>query len=305
LLSIITCLRSQAVSSHWAYHVWLLQRTLDSFLAQSNSSFRVGVVCHEVPDIPQLRHPKVSALPVAFAPPARNNDEMCADKVLKLTVGVEWALQGRSDYVMFVDGDDLASRRIADFVSQHKGEHGWYSDSVYCYRYGGHVVRRHNEPPDSSGPTVVVRTDALRFSDPADSSEFWHKSVSARGNGNARYLQALAARGSSVSTLAAIGHNDYVALLDATGFSVRPFPFVANMYILHPDSTSNVPGGEGSAVLVDPPKRSLVRRTASRAKQVARALPTMHILTSGMRREFSVVAGSDLPPAFRTRGFPL
>lgn len=303
MLSMVTCLRSRAVSRNWDHHVWLLQRTLDSMLAQTHPDFRIVVVCHEIPDIPQLKHPKVNALSVAFSPPLRNNDEMCADKVLKLTAGAEWALQRGTDYVMFADGDDLVSNRIASFVAERPGANGWFSNSEYFFRYGGKVLRRNDMVPGRSGPTVIVHGKALRFADALDSSELWHRVVSA--GENERFVEALASRGLKVNTLAAVGHTKYVNFLDSIGSPIEALPFVASIVILHPDSTSNVPGGKGSSCDFSPPRHPLWRRKLSRLMQVVRQLPTLRVLNLGLRAEFSVPGDGDLPAEFRVGGIPL
>jgi hypothetical protein len=302
MLTIVTCLRSRAVSSNWGYHVWLLQRTLDSLLAQTHPDFRIIVVCHEIPEIPQLKDPKVHGLSVSFSPPARNNDEMCADKVLKLTAGIAAALEQGTDYVMFADGDDLVSNRVAGFVAERPGTNGWFSNTELFYRYGGNLVRRYDLPHTHAGPNVIVRANALRFADASDTSEFWRRAVSS--NDDDRYIQALVANGPRVNTLAAIGHTKYRALLDSMGCSLEPLPFVASVVILNPDSTSNVPGGEGSAVDASPQKYPLWRKKISRAKQVLQSAHTLRWLTPAMRQEFSIPVGGAVPPEFRTGGLP-
>jgi hypothetical protein len=275
---------------------------LDSLLAQTHPDFRIIVVCHEIPEIPQLKHPKIHALSVSFSPPARNNDEMCADKVLKLTAGITVALERGTDYVMFADGDDLVSNRIADFVAQRPGGNGWFSNSEFFHRYGGTLVRRYDLPSDHAGPNVIVRAEALRFADASDTSEFWRGAVSSIDN--ERYIQALVSRGPRVNTLAAIGHTKYLALLESEGCSLQPLPFVASIVILNPDSTSNVSGGEGSAVDGALQRHPLWRKKLSRIKQVVRAAHTLRLLTPAMRKEFSVPANDGVPPAFRTNGLP-
>ena len=76
-----------APTKNWDYHVWLLGRTNNTILAQTNDSFIVAVVCHEKPEVPQAKHPKLHFLPVDFPPPQRDHSDMCVDKVLKLSVG--------------------------------------------------------------------------------------------------------------------------------------------------------------------------------------------------------------------------
>lgn len=114
MLTFIVSMRARALSKDWALHTRLLQCTLNSILAQTHPAFDVVVVCHDVPDIPQARHSAVHTLSVDFPPPQRTNDDMCADKVLKISRGVEWAMARGSEYVMFVDADDLVSRRLSE-----------------------------------------------------------------------------------------------------------------------------------------------------------------------------------------------
>src|SRR5260370_22808937 len=118
-------MRARALARDWAYHTWLLQCTLNSILAQSNPEFNVVVVCHDVPEIPQANDPAVHMLRVHHSLPEKTFDDMLVDKVLKLTAGVDWAIARGSDYVMFVDADDLVSRRINVFVASHRGNNAW------------------------------------------------------------------------------------------------------------------------------------------------------------------------------------
>ena len=93
MIAFVTSFRARALAQDWDYHVWLLERTILSMLAQSRGECHVLVACHEVPDIALARDPRVRFLSVKFDPPARNNDDMCVDKVLKLTAGARWALR--------------------------------------------------------------------------------------------------------------------------------------------------------------------------------------------------------------------
>lgn len=285
-VTVVTCLRSRAVSRSWEYHVLLLQRTLDSLLAQADSAFRIIVVCHEVPDIPQLRHPRVHALSVDFSVPERDNDEMCADKVLKLTAGVDLALTQGTDYVMFADGDDLVSNRIGPFVAANDGAPGWFSNSEYFHHYGSRWLRRHQMQPERSGPIIIVRAEFLRFADATDPEQFWHRSVSQESS--ERYLRALAARGPRVNTLAAVGHTNYVALLKSEGVRLEPLPFIPSVVILHSDSTSNVAGDAGSKADGSGSHISSWRKKASCFKQFLTTVPDLRPVTPSLQKEFSI-----------------
>jgi len=122
MLTFIISMRARALSQDWGYHTWLLERTLDSILAQTNPEFDVVVVCHDIPEIPQAKHAAVHMLKVDFPLPRRENSDMTVDKVLKISRGVEWAIARGSDYVMYVDADDLVSRHLSEFVATHPKE---------------------------------------------------------------------------------------------------------------------------------------------------------------------------------------
>ena len=163
MLGIVTCLRARALAQNWDLHVWLLQRTLKSMLAQTNNEFRVFVSCHDIPDLPETAHPKVHFLPLDIPLPQRNLDDMCVDKVLKLTAGTDLAIAEGCDYVMFADGDDLISRHVSELVATNRGKSGWYATVEYFHRYGGNWLRKYTLPVWQSGPSIIVRSDLLRF----------------------------------------------------------------------------------------------------------------------------------------------
>lgn len=264
MLTFIISMRARALSKDWAHHTWLLEKTVDSILAQTDSGFDVVVVCHDIPDIPQVRHPKVHVLPVDFPPPRRTNDDMCIDKVLKVSGGIEWAMARGSDYVMFVDADDLVSRRLSAFVAAHRGENGWYFHDGFVHRYGERWVRTQALHHRICGTCVIVRTDLLRFAP----SEF--------------------CRGATTNTLADVGIEFYLPHLAAQDSPIKPLPFPGAIYILHPDSTSEVPGGDGYRLAGSFPQRPPWRRALGWVKRTAIALPTVRPVTAKLRTEFTI-----------------
>jgi hypothetical protein len=275
MLGIITCLRARALARDWAYHVWLLERTLNSMVAQTNREFKVIVVCHEIPHLPLLKGSMIDFLSVDFPPPVRTNDDMCVDKVLKLTAGIDSAIAAGCDYIMFADGDDLVSRRLSQFVAENNGKNGWYCGTQYIYRYGMRWVRKSTSRCMEAGPFIIIRSDLLRFAlDPMY-------------------------RGQRVNTLAAIGHTEYRKLLIAQGNPVEPLPFPGIVYILHEDATSQVPGLIGSDVSASLPKRSGLRRALGHLKRNAQKIPDLRPLTTAMRLEFTVPSADQIPAAYR------
>ena len=111
-------------------------------------------------------------LPVSVEVPARDNDDMVADKVLKLSAAARSARSHGYDFVAFNDADDLVSNRIGAFVADRRGANGWYTASQLFYTYGGRLMRRQRIQPPASGPCVIVRTDLLTFERPPFTAEW-------------------------------------------------------------------------------------------------------------------------------------
>jgi len=264
MLTFIVSMRARALSKNWAHHTSLLERTVDAILAQTHPDFEVVIVCHDVPGIRQAGHPKVHMLPVDIPIPQRTNDDMCVDKVLKLSKGLEWAIPRRSDYVMFVDADDLVSRRLSEFVAAHDGENGWYFHSGYVHTYGDAWVRTHAPHHLICGTGAIVKTSLMRF----EKSEF--------------------CRGEVANTLANAGIDYYLPHLEAQGAPIRPLPFPGAVYILHPDSTSEVAGGTGYRLGGTFAPRPLWKRVLGPVKRAALTLPTLRPITPALRREFTI-----------------
>jgi len=261
MLTFILSMRARALARNWEHHTWLLERTLGSILAQTDSNFDVVVVCHEIPEISQVEHAAVHMLQVDFPPPERNNDDMCRDKVLKISHGVKWAIARKSDFVMFVDADDLVSRSLSGFVAAHPGDNGWYFHTGYAHHYGERWLRKHTPHHLICGTGVIVRTSLLRFG----KSDF--------------------CRGEIANTLAAAGMENYLAVLAEQGTPIQPLPFPGAIYILHDDSTSEVPGGDGYRLGGDRAPRPLWRRALTWGR---RTLPKMRPITPALRAEFSI-----------------
>lgn len=263
MLTFIVSMRARALSNNWGYHTRLLEKTVNSLLAQTDPRFDVVIVCHDVPEIPP--HPKVHMLPVTFPfPPRRTFDEMCIDKVLKISAGIDWAVARGSDFVMFVDADDLLSRRLSGFVAEHPCANGWYFYDGFVHRYGERWVRTHAPHHLICGTGAIVRTNLLRSAP----SEF--------------------CRGEMANTLANAGHDFYISHLAEQGTPIERLPFAGAVYILHADSTSEVPGGSGYRLGGAADHRPLWRRTLSWTKQAALRLLTLRPITPAMRAEFTI-----------------
>ncbi|TCZ80963.1 hypothetical protein E0485_01375 [Paenibacillus albiflavus] len=109
-------LKSKIVSRNWNNVQSNLAKTLRSILNNTDSHFRVIVAGHEKPDIKEIRHKRVTWLPVNFPPPS-NQKGFSRDKMRKRKVIGEYLRKiGFSGYFMPFDSDDWAHHRLVQYV---------------------------------------------------------------------------------------------------------------------------------------------------------------------------------------------
>lgn len=298
VVAFVTSLRAKALARNWEYHVWMLEKAVASMLHQERGSVRVFIACHDVPRTDLQRDSRIEFVPVRFEPPARNNDDMCADKVLKISAGIERALAEGCHHVVFMDADDLVSNRIGELIEQNPRTHGWYSANTLFHSYGSRWLRFVSFSGMSSGPFAIFHKELLHFDLPPFSGP-WTDLV--HSSGESAYLDLLARHGEKVNTLAAAGLAHYRALASAEGKSLNPLPFVPMIMINHIESTSHVSGGLGSYDR-GPQSHPSWRIFLSGLKRRIRWLPTLRWLSLSLRREFSVPSQSAIPAAYRSRG---
>ena len=287
MIAFVTSFRARALAGDkWDYHVWLLERVVQSMLAQTAGEIRVVIACHDIPQTRLASDARVHFLPVQAAIPQRNFDDMVADKVIKLSAGSRWAQASGCEYVVFNDADDLVSNRIGAFVMARRGGAGWYTTSQRFYRYGGYVMRLQQIRPPASGPCVIVRSDLLTFASPPFVTA-WAETL--RAGGEQAYVDLLARRGVEVCVLAAVGISHYRGFMADAGQPLEPLPFAANVVINHADSMSTTGGANGYQWL----------STMGSLKRTVRWLPTLRLALPGLRREFHIPPDREIPSGFR------
>jgi glycosyltransferase involved in cell wall biosynthesis len=179
MLYFVVPLKSGNVSDDFTKVCSLLKRTLASICNQTCGEFRVLIVCHDQPD-GIAEHPKVEYVTVPFAPPPPSVKELPskerlsvlhADKGRKLIRGLEVARNEGSDYVMFVDADDLVSRRIAELCACVGHENGWFIDKGYRMdETSPWIVYRRSRFNLECGSSYILRTSKAPFPEVPDYS---------------------------------------------------------------------------------------------------------------------------------------
>jgi hypothetical protein len=282
MIGFATSFRARALASDWDAHRWLLERTLTSMLAVDGSTIVVG--CHDIPDTPLAANPRVTFLPIAAPIPNRTNDEMCVDKVLKVSAAIAQLKHHGSRYVALCDADDLVSRRLGTFVAEQAGAAGWFANGSLVFAYGGQWMRRVPLPPQTSGSFAIIRSDLLDLVSPPFAGA-WVEQL--RRDGDTAYLNALAARDMPVCGVVAAGHTHYRRLLALAGHELEPLPFAAHLQINHVDSLSGIQGGSGA--FARPSLRTILRNAR-------RWVPTLRLMSRAVKQEFGVL--DEVPPAY-------
>lgn len=125
-------LRPRATAQDWSRVCQLLNHTLLSVLRQDDADFSVLLACHELPEIPTIADPRVTVLFSDRAHPT-TFDEQMADKAQKKRICTA-ALKARGGgYLMFLDADDMVSRKLVCFVRTHPSKFGYVIDQGYHY----------------------------------------------------------------------------------------------------------------------------------------------------------------------------
>lgn len=176
MLHFIIPLKSRRVAQSWPKTCALLEQTLRSVCNQSAPWFRVSVICHEVPEL-GFSHRNLEFCQVPFAPPEVSSEddgpirmfELRSDKGRKMVFGLALALEVKSQYVMFVDADDLVSRRLADYVQSARHPHGWVIERGFRmdekHPWVVYPRRRFNE---ECGTSYILKTALAPFPERPD-----------------------------------------------------------------------------------------------------------------------------------------
>ena len=164
MLIFIIPLKSARVSASWEHVSRLVTRTISSVCAQTSPRFHALVVCHEVPE-GEWADPRLEFIPVDYSPPPSPEPAvMRDDRWRKYYIGLERALDYSPSHVMFVDGDDCVSNRLAGFVADRSAAPGWYIRSGYFYSERQTRVyltrRRFNQ---WCGSSYIIRPEHIRF----------------------------------------------------------------------------------------------------------------------------------------------
>lgn len=170
MLTFVVPVKSKSVASNWTHFGQLLERTLKSICNQTDSNFKVVVVCHEIPETDFI-HESLHFIHPDFKPPSKKNSnheqyfiDQRLDKGKKIKLGVDFAIKKFStDYVMLVDSDDLISNKVASFVNNSGNElPGWYVAKGYLSYGSKHILIVTRKFNYLCGSSIIVKPNLIQ-----------------------------------------------------------------------------------------------------------------------------------------------
>lgn len=172
MLTFVVPVKSKLVTSDWDKFGQLVERTLKSICNQTDSNFKVVVVCHEIPET-TFRHQNLHYVHVDFAPPIfkglESSEKFYKDKEMdkgkKIVLGVEYASKEfKTDYIMTVDSDDFISKDISTFVNTNGGPiPGWYVKKGFIHFEGKRFLVKTFKFNDLCGSSIIVKPELIKY----------------------------------------------------------------------------------------------------------------------------------------------
>ncbi len=124
--------RSAKTTTNWKKVCLLLSNTLDSIFNQEDDHFKIGIACHEIPDIEHIQHPCVHTIQLDYPVP-KTHEERMADKYYKKRALTHYVRNEGGGTIMFVDADDLISNKILSYVKKHSHYDGFYIKKGFLF----------------------------------------------------------------------------------------------------------------------------------------------------------------------------
>lgn len=215
MLVFVIPLQSIAVSNSWERVSQLFDKCIQSVCQQTSPHFHAIVVCHEKPNI-TFKHPQISYVEVDFPVPDITNGTVRdiisrkdTDKGRKLLRGLVAAQEFNPTHTMLLDADDYISKRLAEFVYQHRQANGWFINKGYRYIPGSRWIYKKSSGFNTMcGSCNIIRNDLNRIPEKPEYN---------RGYGYYKFY---------------IDHAKVIKVLAEAGTPLEPMPFLGAVYVV-------------------------------------------------------------------------
>lgn len=181
MVGFVIPIKPSRFSKNWEYDNFLLERTLNSILQQTDSRFKIFIVYNEKPSIKvkdevvywiQSPFDIVESESIAdyenFVKRWYNPDyaRKMFDKGRKIMLGCKHARAQGCSYIMAVDSDDLVSSRIVSFVNDSsKNTAGWIINKGFMHFEDFPILIKNKSIQKINGSTHIVRSDLVKIPD--------------------------------------------------------------------------------------------------------------------------------------------
>lgn len=241
-------LRSKRVANNWDNIQMLFNRTLWSVYNQTNSEFRIIVVCHEIPELTKRYDDRVEFIQVN-SPIPMTKHEMMVDKGYKVhTIGMKIREYG-GGFTMMVDADDLISNRIAEYVNNNQSENGFLSHNGYYYHIGDNFIKKGHKFPNGSSTIVKYSNDDL--------PNCYYEKMTPNENSNPHIIRKK--------------HGDIPLICKQLGRPLKSLPFIASIYVRETGDN-----------------HSLIGKNESKFRMIEQKLMPKIYFNENLRQEFSI-----------------
>ena len=212
MLYFVIPLMSKKVAKDWEMVSTLFNRTLWSCYNQTDSDFKIIVACHEIPELTKKYDERVEFIQVSEeeCPIPKTQDEKMVDKGYKTHTLAMRLRELGGGYAMMVDGDDLVSCHLAEFIKKHPNENGFYVKTGYVYFVGNDYMKV--LPKFSSGSACIVNYSVDDLPD--------------------KYPNAMTANCDANEWIIRKRHGGVVPACEKAGRPLKPIPFKAAVYVL-------------------------------------------------------------------------
>lgn len=201
----------------WGISCRLLGHTLASVLNQTDPRFEVVITGHERPALPELDDPRVTFLSASFEKP--EPAQYRVDKRRKRERNALHVKSRGGGYIVFLDADDLVSRRLVEHVRFVDDPNGYIVDEGYVLDHAAGILARYEEFDRQCGSCAVIHCPAEEI-DPS----------------GAGYAMSFYGRST--------GHPLWRGMAEAAGRPLRPVPFPAMVYVVNTSQNISVSKGE-------------------------------------------------------------
>jgi hypothetical protein len=221
--------RAKAVSRSWSGVLERFRITLNGMLNQTDPRVRVFVVCHDAPEIPEMKDARVETIFANYPPPLYVSEYM-VDKARKREIAAHRLGQLGGGLLMYSDDDDLISCRLAQWIlAQPKGQ-SFIIDRGYEYFQKSNKIRYAPRFNRMSGTCSVL------FLRPADLP-----------------TGALTRERTFAREIVETSHADWYELFKKNGRPIVEVPFPAAVWVRHDEQAS-------AALNISGWRRNLVRK---------------------------------------------